>query len=53
MNHLSVAVQTRSQRSAGSAMLRPTVRQVLVVSVNLGFRGTAPSALQNVSFLQS
>lgn len=40
--------KTRSQRSAGSATLRPTVCQVLVVSVNLGFRGTAPSALQNL-----
>lgn len=53
--HLSVclSVQAQSQRSAGSATLRPTVCQVLAVSVKLVFRGTAPSAVQShVSVLQ-
>lgn len=48
-----LSFQAQSQRNVGSAMLRLTVCQVLVVSVNLGFRGTAPSAVQShVSVLQ-
>lgn len=43
--HLSA--QAPSQRSAGSATLRPTACQVLVVSVNLGSRGTARPAVQS------
>lgn len=48
-----LSVQAQSQRSVGSVTLRPTACPVLVVSVNLDFRGTAPIAVQShVSVLQ-
>lgn len=45
--------QAQSQRNVGSAILRLTVCQVLVVSVNPGSKETAPFAVQShVSVLQ-
>ncbi|TMS19741.1 Stabilin-1, partial [Larimichthys crocea] len=41
------AGQAQSQRSVSSVTLRPTACPVLVVSVNLDFRGTAPIAVQS------
>lgn len=53
VNHPRLSFQAQSRRNVGSATLRLSVFKVLVVSVNPGFRGTAPSAVQShVSVLQ-